>query len=266
MVFLGYVSAVLIGLILGLIGGGGSILTVPVLVYLFHIHPALATGYSLFIVGSTSLVGVFTKWKENDVDVKTALWFGFPSMLAVFLIRKWILPIIPDSLFFFGDFQLTKSTFMMLLFALLMLFAALKMLRPTKDDKSHSAPITSHSFTLAWQGFVVGLLTGFVGVGGGFLIVPALVMFRKLPMKSAIGTSLLIISVNSLVGFSGDVWSQGEQMNWNFLVLISSLSIVGILLGVQLSKTLEAKYLRKGFAWFVFAMSIFILVKELFIP
>lgn len=265
MELLGYLSAILIGLILGLIGGGGSILTVPVLVYLFHIHPSLGTGYSLFIVGSTSLFGVVTKWKEKEVDVKTALLFGLPSMLAVFLIRKWILPQIPDPMFSFGDFELTKSTFMMMLFALLMLFAALKMLRPVKEELNHFEHIARHSFSLAWQGFMVGSLTGFVGVGGGFLIVPALVMFSKLPMKLAIGTSLLIISVNSLVGFTGDVWNQGDLINWTFLGLISSLSVIGILIGGQLAKRLETKYLRKGFAWFVFGMSIFILIKELFI-
>ncbi len=264
MELIGYVSAILIGLVLGLIGGGGSILTVPVLVYLFHVHPSLGTGYSLFIVGITSLIGVVTKWNAKEVDVKTAVLFGIPSMLAVFLIRKWILPQIPDPLFTFGDFQLAKSRFMMLFFAILMLFAALKMLRPTNVN-TKVAPINGHSISLAWQGLVVGLLTGFVGVGGGFLIVPALVMFSKLPMKLAIGTSLFIISVNSLIGFSGDVWSQGDKMNWSFLALISMLSIVGILIGGQLAKRLETKYLRKGFAWFVFVMSIFILTKELFI-
>ena len=260
----GYVAAVLIGLILGLIGGGGSILTVPVLVYLFHINPTLGTGYSLFIVGSTSLIGVFSKMKQKEVDVKTALVFGLPSMISVFLTRKWILPQVPDPIFSINNLNLEKSTAMMLLFALLMLFASIKMLRPAKEGTSLTDNVTRNNYPLMFQGFIVGLLTGFVGVGGGFLIVPALVMFSKLPMKLAIGTSLLIISVNSLVGFTGDVWSQGGKMDWSFLSLISVLSILGILIGGQLSKHMETKHLRKGFAWFVLMMGLFVFVKEIY--
>ena len=261
----GYVAAVLIGLILGLIGGGGSILTVPVLVYLFLVYPGLATGYSLFIVGSTSLIGVFSKMKQKEVDVKTALVFGLPSMIAVFFTRKWILPLVPDPIFSIDQMNIEKSTAMMLLFALLMFFAALKMLIPAKEESSLTENVTRNNYPLMFQGLIVGLLTGFVGVGGGFLIVPALVMFSKLPMKLAIGTSLLIISVNSLVGFTGDVWSQGGKMDWSFLWLITVLSILGILIGGQLSKRMETKILRKGFAWFVLLMSIFIFVKEVFL-
>ena len=262
----GYVAAVFIGLILGLIGGGGSILTVPVLVYLFHVNPTLGTGYSLFIVGSTSLIGVFSKMKQKEVDVKTALVFGLPSMIAVFLTRKWILPTIPDLIYSSEHLILTKSNAMLVLFSILMLFAAFKMLiGQTTAQEQEQRAFQWNSYPLMLQGLIVGLLTGFVGVGGGFLIVPALVMFSKLPMKLAIGTSLLIISVNSLVGFTGDVWSQGGKMDWSFLSLITLLSILGILIGGQLSKRMETKILRKGFAWFVLLMSIFIFVKEVFL-
>ena len=262
----GYVAAVFIGLILGLIGGGGSILTVPVLVYVFHINPTLGTGYSLFIVGSTSLIGVFSKMKQKEVDVKTALVFGLPSMIAVFLTRKWILPTIPDLIYSSEHLILTKSNAMLVLFSILMLFAAFKMLiGQTTAQEQEQRAFQWNSYPLMLQGLIVGLLTGFVGVGGGFLIVPALVMFSKLPMKLAIGTSLLIISVNSLVGFTGDVWSQGGKMDWSFLSLITLLSILGILIGGQLSKRMETKILRKGFAWFVLLMSIFIFVKEVFL-
>lgn len=260
----GYVAAVFIGLILGLIGGGGSILTVPVLVYLFHINPTLGTGYSLFIVGSTSLIGVFSKMKQKEVDLKTALVFGFPSMIAVFLTRKWILPLVPDPIFSINKMNLEKSSAMMLLFALLMLFAALKMLRPAQEETSSSGNVTRNNYSLMFQGFIVGLLTGFVGVGGGFLIVPALVMFSKLSMKMAIGTSLLIIAVNSLVGFTGDVWTQGSLMDWRFLGLLTLLAVIGILIGGQLAKKMETKHLRKGFAWFVLVMGLIVFVKEIY--
>ena len=262
MEFIGYVAAVLIGLILGLIGGGGSILTVPVLVYLFHIHPALGTAYSLFIVGSTSLIGVVSKFKQQEVDFQTALVFGLPSLLSVFITRKWVLPLIPDQIHLTESLILEKSTAMMVFFSLLMLFAALRMLRPKSEDASVSGVQNQSYFPLIGQGLIIGVLTGFVGVGGGFLIVPALVMFRKLSMKIAIGTSLLIISVNSLVGFTGDLMTQGSKMDWLFLGLITFLSIVGILLGGQLAKRLETDFLRKGFAWFVLLMGVFILMKE----
>ncbi|MEY3585737.1 MAG: hypothetical protein RLZZ243_801 [Bacteroidota bacterium] len=260
----GYLAAVVIGLILGLIGGGGSILTVPVLVYVFHISTELGTAYSLFIVGTTSFVGVLPKWRQGEVDVRTALLFGLPSMLTVFSTRKWILPSVPEVIFSTEKLLLTKSNAMLLLFALLMLFSAIKMLRRSSEKEQVQQDFSWINYPLMIQGAIVGVLTGLVGVGGGFLIVPALVMYSKLSMKMAIGTSLLIISVNSLVGFTGDVWTQGSRMDWSFLVLISVLAVVGILIGSQVAKKMETKILRKAFAWFVLVMGIFIFVKEIY--
>jgi uncharacterized membrane protein YfcA len=260
----GYVAAVLIGLILGLIGGGGSILTVPVLVYLFHIQPELGTAYSLFIVGTTSFIGVIPKWKQAEVDLRTAFLFGLPSLLTVFSTRKWVLPTVPDVIFSSEMLLLTKSNAMLLLFALLMLFAAFKMVRGTSEKEQVHQDFSWKNYPLMIQGAIVGILTGLVGVGGGFLIVPALVMYSKLSMKRAIGTSLLIISVNSLVGFTGDLWTQGSRMDWSFLVFISVLAVAGILIGSQVAKKMKTIILRKAFAWFVFAMGTFIFVKEIY--
>jgi uncharacterized membrane protein YfcA len=259
----GYVAAVLIGLILGLIGGGGSILTVPVLVYLFHIQPELGTAYSLFIVGSTSLIGVLPKWRQMEVDMRTAVLFGLPSMLTVFSTRKWILPTIPDLIYSSEHLVLTKSNAMLVLFSILMLFAAFKMLRGhTTQHEQEQRPFQWNNYPLMLQGAIVGILTGLVGVGGGFLIVPALVMFSKLSMKMAVGTSLLIIAVNSLVGFAGDVWTQGSLMDWKFLGLLTLLAVIGILVGGKLAKKMETNVLRKGFAWFVLLMGAFICYNE----
>ena len=259
----GYLAAVVIGLILGLIGGGGSILTVPVLVYLFHIQPELGTAYSLFIVGTTSLIGVLPKWRQMEVDMRTAVLFGLPSMLTVFSTRKWILPTIPDLIYSSEHLVLTKSNAMLVLFSILMLFAAFKMLRGhTTQHEQEQRPFQWNNYPLMLQGAIVGILTGLVGVGGGFLIVPALVMYSKLTMKMAVGTSLLIISVNSLIGFTGDVWTQGSLMDWRFLGLLTLLAVIGILIGGQFAKKLETKILRKAFAWFVLVMGIFVFLTE----
>jgi uncharacterized membrane protein YfcA len=259
----GYLAAVVIGLILGFIGGGGSILTVPVLVYLFHVQTELSTAYSLFIVGSTSLIGVLPKWRQMEVDLRTAVLFGLPSMLTVFSTRKWILPTIPDLIYSSEHLVLTKSNAMLVLFSILMLFAAFKMLKGhTTEQEQVQGPFQWNNYPLILQGAIVGVLTGLVGVGGGFLIVPALVMYSKLTMKMAVGTSLLIISVNSLIGFTGDLWTQGTLMDWRFLGLLTLLAVIGILIGGQLAKKLETKILRKAFAWFVLLMGLFVFLTE----
>lgn len=265
MEIIGYLSSLLIGISLGLIGGGGSILTVPVLVYLFRVQPVLATAYSLFIVGSTSLVGAFPKYKQGLISLKTALIFGIPSIAAVFATRKFIVPGIPDVVFTLGGLEVTKSLLMMILFAVLMVFASVSMIKNKKQDIPDEKTEQKFNYPLILaEGAFVGMLTGLVGAGGGFLIIPALVLFSRLPMKQAVGTSLLIIAAKSLIGFTGDL--SNYEMDWQFLLLVTAIAVAGIFLGNWLSLKIDSAKLKKGFGWFVLVMGVYIIVKEVFFP
>ncbi len=263
----GLLSSTVIGISLGLIGGGGSILTVPVLVYLFNVDPVLATAYSLFIVGLSSLVGAFPKYKSGLIDLKTALVFGIPSIIAVFLTRKVLVPAIPATLFEIAGVSVTKALAMMILFAVLMVAASVSMIRDQKKEAQATVePRVFNYPMILLEGSVVGVLTGLVGAGGGFLIIPALVMLSKLPMKQAVGTSLLIIGAKSLIGFTGDVMENADKIDWTLLSVVTALAVMGIFVGNQLSKKVDGAALKKGFGWFVLVMGIYIIVKELAFP
>lgn len=264
MEIIGYVASLIIGVSLGLIGGGGSILTVPVLVYLFGVNPVMATAYSLFIVGSTSLVGTFPKYKQGLVNLKTALIFGVPSIAAVFATRKFIVPAIPDVVFTLGGMAFAKSLLMMILFAVLMVFASISMIRDKKQKAEAGGEQKFNYPLILVEGAIVGVLTGLVGAGGGFLIIPALVLLSKLPMKQAVGTSLLIIAAKSLIGFTGDL--SNYQMDWQLLLTVTAIAIAGIFLGNWLSSKVASHKLKKGFGWFVLIMGIYIIIKEMFFP
>jgi len=262
----GYISSIIIGISLGLIGGGGSILTVPVLVYLFGVEPMLATAYSLFIVGASSLVGAFPKYKQGLISIKTAVVFGVPSIAAVFATRKFLVPAIPKEVFIIGDFVVTKSILMMMLFAILMVAASVSMIREKKNNGGEEEGEQKFNYPLIMiEGGVVGVLTGLVGAGGGFLIIPALVMLSKLPMKKAVGTSLLIIAAKSLIGFTGDLSSNAANMDWTLLGSVTILAIGGIFIGNILSKKIDGNKLKKGFGWFVLIMGVYIIINELFL-
>lgn len=258
---LGYIGALVVGITLGLLGGGGSILTVPILVYLLGTNPVLATAYSLFVVGATSLVGAIRNMSSGMVDIKIAFIFAIPAFIAVYLTRAFVVPAIPEEIFTVGNFTLTKDLGIMLFFAIIMLAASVSMIRGRKEKeiaKAHKLNVP----LIVLEGVVVGLLTGIVGAGGGFLIIPALVLFANLPMKRAVATSLLIIAAKSLIGFIGDV--QNLAIDWSFLLIFTGLSIVGIFIGIYLNKFINGKSLKKAFGWFVLIMGIYIILKELF--
>lgn len=268
LLILGYVAALVIGLSLGLIGGGGSILTVPILVYLMGIPPVYATAYSLFIVGLTSLVGSVLYYRKGLVDVKTSIIFGIPAIIAVYATRRFLIPAIPDELFNIGTLAITRGLLLMVLFAALMIFASISMIRDKKPKPAKLTADGKRHFNypaIIAEGAVVGTLTGLVGAGGGFLIIPALVLFSGLDMKMAIGTSLLIIAAKSLLGFMGDVGNPELTIDWQLLGIFSVLAVLGLFVGIKLSDKVSATGLKKGFGWFVLVMGIYIMVKELFL-
>lgn len=259
---LGYVGALLIGVVLGLIGGGGSILTVPVLVYLLAINPVTATAYSLFVVGSSALVGALRNLPKKLIDFRTAIVFAIPAFIAVYLTRMYLVPAIPDTIFTVAGFTVTKNIGIMLFFAIIMVVASISMIREKNKPKEEVEQKVVYNYPLiVVEGMVVGLITGIVGAGGGFLIIPALVILAKLPMKKAVATSLLIIAFKSLIGFLGDV--QNLEIDWSFLLIFTSLSIAGIWLGVYLNNFIDGKKLKKGFGWFVLLMGIYIILNEI---
>jgi uncharacterized membrane protein YfcA len=263
---IGYFAAIFIGLSLGIMGGGGSILTVPVLVYLLGVSPVLSTAYSLFVVGSTSVVGASGYFRKGLVSLKTAIVFLLPSLLAVFVVRKVLMPAIPQELFRLGHLTFTKDLLVLVTFALLMIVAALAMIRGKQAEEVLGEELHyQHSFNyplILAIGLVVGAFTGFVGAGGGFLIIPALVLGARLPTKLAVGTSLAIIALNSLIGFTGDL-SAGTPIAWPFLLGFLSFALAGIVLGTYLARFISGAKLKPAFGWFTLAMGTFILLREL---
>lgn len=266
MEILGFILAALVGVSLGLIGSGGSILTVPILVYIMGVNPVLATAYSLFIVGSTALVGGVQNALQKKVDFKTVFIFGIPSIAAVYATRMWLVPYIPQEIFSINSFVITKPIALMLLFALVMILASVSMIRSGKKLQPQENEALQYNYPMILlEGTVVGVLTGLVGAGGGFLIIPALVLLARMPMKLAVGTSLFIIAAKSLIGFIGDL--QGSQViDWRLLGIFTAFAVAGILIGIFLSKKIPGEKLKKAFGWFVLVMGIYIIVKEIFLP
>ena len=260
MELLGYIMALFIGISLGLFGGGGSILAVPVLAYLFLLDEKLATAYSLFIVGFAALVGGIKQNINNNVDWITAVVFGIPALIGVWIVRHYVIPELPDVLFDIGDFAISRRMGMFGVFIVLMVAAALSMLKEN-TRKGGSGDISYNYPLILIEGLIVGTVTGLVGAGGGFLIIPALVVLTNLDIKKAIGTSLVIIALKSILGFFlADALIM--SIDWNFLIVFTSITIIGIFLGVYIGNFIDGNKLKKGFGYFILAMSIFMFIIE----
>jgi uncharacterized membrane protein YfcA len=258
----GYFLALLVGIILGLMGSGGSILSVPIFVYIMNVSPVLATAYSLFVVGITALIGGIQKAKQQLVDYKNAISFGIPTLISVFVTRKFIVPNISETIIISDTISVQKATLIMVFFAIVMIVSSIRMIRPMKVDDRIILP-TPNYFQIVFQGIIIGLISGFVGAGGGFLIIPALVFMARIPMKIAVGTSLLIVSAQSLIGFLGDIQAN-QTMNWEMLGIFTIFSVIGIFIGNNLAKKMNSDKLKIAFGWFVFIMGSYILIKEIF--
>lgn len=257
----GYIAAIFIGISLGLIGSGGSILTVPVLVYLFGVAPIAATSYSLFIVGLTSAVGSFNYFRRGMVNKKIVALFGIPSVLSVVLTRSFVVPAIPEKIAHIGSLLITRDILLLILFGILMIGAAYGMIRKKIKPLPAAGEESSLNVSLIiLQGFFTGFVTGLVGAGGGFLIIPALVMLLKVPIKAAVGNSLAIIAANSFIGFLTS--HNHSVINWELLFSIAALAIVGIFIGIGFSKKVDGNKLRPAFGWFILGMGIFIILRE----
>lgn len=259
---IGYFLALLVGVSLGLIGSGGSILSLPILVYIMRVEPVLATAYSLFIVGITALVGGFKKVNEQLVDFKKAILFGIPTVIVVFITRIFIMPSIPNTIKITTGLFIQKSAVIMIFFAIVMLFASMSMIRKSKEITVVSKAKLNYPVLIS-QGIFIGFIAGFVGAGGGFLIIPALLYFAKTPIKMAVGTSFFIIASQSLIGFLADLQVK-NVIDWQLLLLFTSISITGFFIGNAIAKKMSGEKLKLVFGYFVLLMGVFILVKEIF--
>lgn len=255
-----YLSALVVGFVMGLLGGGGSILTIPIFVYVFGIEPLLATAYSLFVVGSAATVGTFKNFQQKTIHLRTGLLFGVPSLIGTYVTRRYILPNLPDTLCTIGTLTISLDLFIMILLASMMLIASISMIFRNSNVQVNEETDNSKANVTVVLGLIIGLLTGFVGAGGGFIIIPALIFLTRLPVKVAIGTSLFIIMMKSFVGFLGDL--QTTTMDWQFLIIFSILAAIGILIGILVAKRTKAKNLKVIFGWFILLVGVFIIFKE----
>ena len=263
---IGYLAMALVGVTLGLIGAGGSILTVPILVYLFEADATVATADSMGIVAVSAAIALVSYWRQGKVNLDSAIKFIPASMVGVFAARTFILPRIPDVVLSTPNFVLGKDQVILSSFALLMLAAARAMLKsssnPTPDLATNAAATNTKLLTAKTilTAFMVGVVTGFVGAGGGFLIIPALVNLLRVPMTTAVGTSLLIIAINTAAGFLSSI-SQYPP-DWIQLGTLTMISTIFAVYSSKFSQRVPQDKLKNAFGWFIVVVGVFIILKQ----
>lgn len=243
MILLSFI-AVAIGVSLGLIGAGGAIVAVPALVYIGAIDPRLASGYALFMVAVSSGIAALQHIRQRTVDVEAILAFGSTTIVSILLVRRFLAPMVPPKV-------------QMIAFGCILLVAAIRMLRTGAPPSNTSR----RPELLAGYGAIIGTISGILGVGGGFLMTPALVLWAGLDMKRAVATSLVLISVNSAVGVAADMWA-GTTYDWPLVLGFTGLTTAGILSGTLASRRIDGSTLRQGFGWLVLAIGLAVLIKE----
>lgn len=262
--FAGYAAALGIGALLALIGGGGAILTLPILVYAFGLPAWTATTYSLFVVGCTAAIGAAKQARAGMIDYAAAIRFVLPAIVAIHLVRAHIVPRIPASFTLPMIGVVTKDLLVMTALAIAMLTSAYTMLKKSPRKAEPARPVSSSAMLVrsTSRGFGVGLFTGFVGAGGGFLFVPALSLIERLPLKRAVATSLFVIAINSLMGFVGDV-VRGAPIDWTLLLGFSGMAALGMLGGTAITRNLADRQVRVAFSSALVAMAILIIVLQI---
>src|SRR5690554_2576757 len=258
---IGYFGALFIGMFMGLTGSGGSVLSVPILAYLFGHDEKTATAYSLFIVGMTALFGSFKVLKGKSLSPESVVFFGLPSIIGVVIVRRVLLPLMPDTIFSILGFEFSRRMFIFGLFTLMMLLSAYSMLHKSKLRISHFSRKTVHGSLMAIGGFLLGIFVGLIGAGGGFIMVPALMIVARLSIKKSIGTSLVIVCLNCLVAFIlGDFFTM--EPDWNFLFVFVSISFIGILIGGILTDKIDGQKLKVIFGYFILMIAMLVFLME----
>lgn len=255
----GLIISLIIGLVLGLVGGGGSILTVPLVHYFFGESMLSATTYSLFVVAVASGIGSIQRIKQGEIDFKLGILFVIPSMLVAFSIRRFLLPLLPEQIQI-RTFEISQDHVITFALLIVLFYTAIKSLVGRNKLTTKPVGITSVMIFGAFTGF----LSGIIGAGGGFIIVPILVRMG-LEIKKAISTSLFIISIQSFIALSGDMLNPAIKnaggINWELLLLITIITIAGVFIGTYLHRFFSGDYLRKLFSYILLAVSIGIIIK-----
>ena len=249
----------IIGIAIGLLGAGGSILVMPVLVYILGLPPMIATTYSLGIVGISSVIAAMRTSREQKVNTKVILTFAFPAMFSIMIMRAFIMPALPKVLEI-GTLLISIDSFSMIILSILMLISAQRMISQKKlqSDESHDISLS----LLLLTGLCIGVLTGFTGIGGGFLIVPAMILIGRMNVKEAAFTSMILIAMNALPGFFVDILN-GKNLEWGLFTLLTIASVFGGYAGIMLSKRIRQDILRISFGIIIALLALFILFKEL---